>query len=128
VVLTLSYKSKFEVNVAKAFKEANIKFEYEPMVVGFTQPAKERKYTPDFYAYTKKGRLVVEAKGRLTREERQKLTYIRDSNPKLKIVLLFMNSQVPIQKGSPTSYADWAIKNGFEYHDFRFGLPKEWIK
>jgi predicted nuclease of restriction endonuclease-like RecB superfamily len=122
----LSYKSQFERKVAQAFKENGIKFEYEPMVVDFTQPEKKRKYTPDFRIKTKKGTLVVETKGRLTREERQKLIWIRDSNPKLKIILMFMNSSVPIQKGSPTSYGDWAKKNGFEYHDFRFGLPKDW--
>lgn len=122
----MSYKSKFEQDVARAFKQAGIKFEYEPLVVGFTQPAKERKYTPDFRAKTRKGVLLVETKGRLTRQDRQKLIWVRESNPKLKVILLFMNSSVPIQKGSPTSYGDWAKKNGFEYYDFRFGLPKEW--
>ena len=125
----MAFKSKFEVNVAKAFRTNGIKFEYEPETVKFTQPEKQRKYTPDFKIKIKTGlRLYVETKGRLTIEDRKKLIWVRDQNPKLKLVLLFMNSNVTLTKASKTTYADWSRKNGFEFYDFRFGLPKGWIK
>ena len=123
------FKSKFEVDVAKAFRSNGIKFEYEPTVVHFVQPKKERKYTPDFRIRTKTGiTCFVETKGRLTSEDRKKLIWVREQNSKLKLVLLFMNSTNTLTKVSKTTYGDWARKNGFEYYDFRFGLPKGWIK
>lgn len=123
----MGFKSGFEASFAKALKANGIKFEYEPMVVSFVQPEKKRKYTPDFKIRTKsKGVLVVETKGRLTRADRQKMLMIRESNPKLNVILLFQNSSIPIQKGSKTTYGDWAKDNGFEFYDFRNGIPKEW--
>ena len=125
----MTYKSKYEVNVAKAFKQAGISFEYEPEILKFTQPLKERKYTPDFKIKTKTGvNCLVETKGRLTSEDRKKLLWVKEQHPKKKIVLLFMNSSVTLTKVSKTTYSDWAKKNGFEWYDFRFGLPKGWIK
>ena len=123
----MAYKSGLEKAVAKAFKNKGIKFEYEAEVVHFIQPEKKRKYTPDFRVQTKDGTvLFVETKGRLTRQDRQKMIWVKEQNPKLHIVLLFQNSSIPIQKGSPTSYGDWADKNGFEFYDFRKGLPAQW--
>ena len=125
----MAYRSKFESNVAKEFKAKGVSFEYEPKVLAFTQPAKERKYTPDFYIRTKTGvTTLVETKGKLTAEDRAKMVWVKEQHPKEKIVILFMNSSVKLRKGSKTTYSDWARKNGFEFYDFRFGLPKEWIK
>lgn len=121
------YRSKFEKNVAKAFKADRIRFEYEPTVLEFVQPAKKRKYTPDFQIKTKTGiTCLVETKGRLTREDRKKLILVKEQNPKVKIVLIFMNAANTLDKRSKTTYSEWARDNGFEYYDFRFGLPKEW--
>lgn len=124
----MTYRSKFEANVAKEFKNHGIKFVYEPEVVHFIQPEKARKYTPDFRLTFKKGRgsILVETKGRLTSEDRKKLIWVREQNPKIKLVLLFMDSRKTLTKVSKTSYGDWCRKNDFEFYDFRFGLPKEW--
>ena len=125
----MAYRSKFEVNVSKAFKTNGIKFEYEPETWGFTQPKKDRKYTPDFKIRTKTGiTLFVETKGRLTSEDRKKILWVLEQNPKKKLVLVFQNSANTITKASRTTYADWCRKNSIEFYDFRFGLPKEWIK
>ena len=124
----MAYKSGFEKDVAKAFKDKGIKFVYEPEVLPFTQPAKERKYTPDFHIRTKTGvTCFIETKGKLTHEDRQKMIWVKEQHPKKKIVLLFMNAANKLRKNSKTTYAQWADKNGFEWHDFRFGLPKEWL-
>lgn len=123
----MSYKSQFEKNVAKAFKVNGIKFEYEPEVVHFIQPEKKRKYIPDFKVRTKKaGVFLVETKGKLTAEDRKKLVWVKEQNPKLKLILVFMNSRNKLRKGSPTSYGEWATKNGFEWYDFDNGIPNAW--
>ena len=123
------YKSKFEVNVAREFRQKGIKFEYEPETWEFTQPEKRRKYHPDFKIRTQTGiTAFVETKGRLTSEDRKKLLWVREQHPKKKLILLFMNSSVTLTKASKTTYAEWCRKNNFEYYDFRFGLPKTWIK
>lgn len=123
----MAYKSGFEKAVAKSFKQNGISYEYETEVVHFVQPEKKRKYTPDFKIRTKKaGVLFVETKGKFTKEDRDKLIWVRDQNPKLRLVLLFMNSSNKLRKNSKTTYADWCKKNEFEYYDFREGLPETW--
>lgn len=122
-----TYKSKFEKTVAASLKKAKLAFEYEPTVVRFVQPAKERKYTPDWRVKTKSGDLLfVETKGKLTVEDRQKLVWVKEQHPELNLVLLFMNASVKLRKNSPTSYGDWATKNGFKWFDWKKGLPQEW--
>ncbi len=122
-----NYKSKFEKQVAQGFKKAKIGFEYEPEVVRFVQPEKARKYTPDWRITTCSGDvLLVETKGKLTVEDRQKLVWVKEQHPKLNLVILFMNASVKIRKNSPTSYGEWATKNGFTWFDWKKGLPKEW--
>ena len=123
-----NYKSKFEKEVAQKLRRSKVAFEYEPTVVRFVQPAKDRKYTPDWRIKTKGGDvLFVETKGKLTVEDRQKLVWVRDQHPELNLVLLFMNASVKLRKNSPTSYGEWATKNGFTWFDWKKGLPKEWI-
>ena len=120
-------RSKFEENVAKAFKQKKIKFEYEPEVVRFVQPAKPRKYTPDWRITTKAGDvLLVETKGKLTVADRQKFVWLKEQHPTMNLVLLFMNASVKLRKNSPTSYGEWATKKGFKWIDWKKGFPKEW--
>ena len=121
-----SYKSQFEKNFAKSLRDSGIKFEYEPLVVSFIQPEKQRKYIPDFRVRTKEGVRVVETKGKLTIEDRKKLVWVAEQNPKLKLIIMFMNSKNKLRKNSPTTYGQWATKNGFEWYDFNDGLPQAW--
>jgi hypothetical protein len=119
------YKSQFERDVVVALKKNKIKFVYEPTVVHFLQPEKKRKYIPDFRLTFKKGSspIFVEAKGRLTLADRQKMLWVRDQNPKMKFVILFMDARKRITKRSNTTYSKWAEDNNFEHYDFRNGLP-----
>ena len=122
------FKSKFERTVAQGLRRHGIKFQYEPEVVHFVQPQKARKYTPDFRITTKAGDvLLVETKGKLTLEDRQKLEWVKEQHPKKRLVILFMNASVKIRKNSPTNYGEWATKAGFTWFDFRRGgIPEEW--
>jgi predicted nuclease of restriction endonuclease-like RecB superfamily len=121
-----SFKSQFEKNFAKSLRDSGIKFEYEPMVVSFLQPEKQRKYIPDFKIRTKEGVFIVETKGKLTIEDRKKLVWVAEQHPKLNLIIVFMNSKNKLRKNSPTTYGQWATKNGFTWYDFRDGLPNEW--
>lgn len=113
------YKSKFEANVAASFRKHKVKFAYESRKFPFVQPAKKRNYTPDFEL--QETGLFVECKGKLTKEERDKLIWIKQTYPKLPFVLLFMRARNPIRKGSPTSYGAWATENRFNWLDWDTG-------
>jgi len=110
------FKSGFEVDFAKALKKRKVKFGYETTKFPFVQPSKKRNYTPDFELLGTG--TFVECKGKLTVAEREKLLWIKESYPDLRLVLVFMRGRNPIRKGSKTSYMDWATKNGFEAFDW----------
>ena len=119
-----TYKSQFERNVAASFRKQGIKFGYETTKFPFVQPAKKRTYTPDF-ELSETG-LYIECKGKLTKEERDKLIWVKEHYPNLPFVILFMRGRNPIRKGSKTSYTQWATDNGFESYDWEAGgIPKE---
>ena len=121
------YKSGFEVNFAKSLKAKKIEFEYEAKKFPFVQPAKKRNYTPDFFI--PEADLFVECKGKLTKEERDKLLWVKEQWPELNLVLLFMRARNYIRKGSRTTYADWSTANGIEWFDWeRGGIPAERLK
>lgn len=121
------YKSKFEISVSNELKRKRADFKYEPFKMPFTQPEKRRNYIPDFEV--QRTTVLIEAKGKLTKADRDKLLWVRQQHPKKVIVLLFQNARNKLRKGSSTSYADWAEKNGFDYADFtREGIPDRWLK
>lgn len=84
-------------------------------------------YTPDFIFERPSGiRMVVEAKGRFTSQDRTKMLQVMRSNPVEDIRFIFQRDN-PIRKGSTTRNSDWALKNGFK---FAIGeeIPDEWLK
>lgn len=96
-------------------------------MVHFLQPEKKRKYHPDWELTTKAGDvLLIETKGKLTVQDRQKLVLVKEQHPKLQLVILFQNASVKLRKNSPTSYGEWATKQGFKWFDWKKGLPTEW--
>lgn len=122
-----NYKSKFEESVARELKRKKVRFNYEPFKMPFTQPEKHRNYWPDFQIEANS--CLIEAKGKLTKEDREKLIWVREQHPGKRIVILFMNSRNKLRKNSKTTYADWATKNGFDYADFsKDGIPERWLK
>ena len=121
------YKSQFERDVAASFRKQGVKFGYETRKFPFVQPAKKRNYTPDF-ELPETG-LFVECKGKLTKEERDKLIWIRETYPDLPFIVLFMRARNPIRKGSKTSYGDWATAEKIEWYDWeRGGISPERLK
>lgn len=94
---------------------------YEPDKFPYTQPAKDRKYIPDFKTGSKK--IYLEAKGKLDLDTRQKMLWFKECNPEITIVFLFMNPDNKITKRSKTTYGMWAEANGFPWLDYR----KDWL-
>lgn len=117
-----NYKSKLEIQVAEYLGDQAI---YEPEYLSFTQPAKSRRYCPDFKT---KANVYIECKGKWVAEDRIKHVWVKEQHPDKRIVFLFQNPDVKINKRSKTTYGDWATANGIEWYDWRKReLPKELI-
>lgn len=128
VGLVHGFRSGLEEKIAAQLKAHSVYFQFEEMKVGYTAPAKERKYLPDFYIPFKEGTgaILVETKGRFVTEDRQKHLHIRASNPELDIRFVFSNANARISKQSSTTYAMWAERNGFKWA--HRSIPLEWLR
>jgi hypothetical protein len=116
------WRSGLEEKIGRELKEQGIPFGFESSKITYLEPARERKYTPDFFL---QNGIIVETKGRFTVNDRKKHLLVRDQYPDLDIRFVFSNSNKKIYKGSKTTYADWCRKHGFQYADK--SIPKEWI-
>jgi hypothetical protein len=123
--LSKGYRSNFEFDIAKYLEKLQVPFEYETVALKYTVPETLKTYHPDWLV----NGVLYEAKGLFSPADRKKMLFVRDSNPGLVIRLIFQNSQVKIRKGSSTTYADWATKNGMEWCDFRDKRKlQQWFK
>lgn len=122
-----AFRSKFEQQIADYLTKRNINFEYEGCKLSYIVPETKRNYIVDWQIGDNKN-IIYESKGRLTSTDRAKMLLVKKNHPDKEIRFIFMNSTVKIRKGSKTSYGDWATKNGFEWCDFRKGIPKHWLK
>lgn len=106
-------RSKLEKEVAKHLRQNKVKFEYEPKdgKLKYTVPASNHTYTPDFVI----DGVVYETKGYIrTLAERKKYVLVQQQNPDKKVVMVFQNPNLPIRKGSKTTYRAWFEKNGLK--------------
>ena len=87
---------------------------YETFKIPYTEPEVIRKYTPD---YALPNGIIVESKGRFVAADRKKHLHIRQQHPEADIRFVFSNSRAKINKGSPTTYADWCGKYEFKFAD-----------
>ena len=118
------YKSQFEVDIARVLGD---RAEYEPDKLKFVQPAKNRNYCPDFKILS--NGIYIEAKGRFTFQDMDKMLWVKEQHPDKKIYILFMNANNKVRKGSKVTYGDWATKHGFVWADWRtHRIPEEWLK
>jgi len=116
------YKSGFEFKTAQQLDEKKVPFEYEIRKIRYIVPSVEREYTPDFFL---ENGIIVETKGRFTLEDRKKHILVRRQHPDLDIRIVFQNPYTKIRKGSKTTYADWASKNGILWANKE--IPDTWI-
>lgn len=116
------FRSGLEDVIAQQIADHGIEAEYEAFKIEYVRPERKSKYTPDFRL---PNLIIIETKGKFDTEDRQKHLLVKKQHPDLDIRFVFSNSKTRIRKGSPTSYADWCIKNGFKFADKR--IPKEWF-
>lgn len=109
--------------MAAQLAEAGVAAEYEAGKLEYTTPATAHKYTWDFKL---PNGIIVETKGIFDPTDRKKHILIREQNPEVDIRFVFTRSKATLSKASHTTYADWCIKNGFEYADKL--IPPSWWK
>ena len=123
VALKHGFRSGLEDKIAENLTNLGIPFEYEKLVIDYIQPAKARKYTPDFVLLN--NGIIIESKGRFITADRQKHLMIQEQYPELDIRFVFSNSKAKLSKLSQTTYGMWCDKNGFLYSDKT--IPEEWL-
>lgn len=116
------YRSGLEESTANYLTTKGITFKFEEMVVGYVEPQKSRKYTPDFEL---PNGIIIETKGRFLTADRQKHLLVQKQHPELDIRFVFSNSNTKLSKISKTSYSDWCVKNGFKFANKL--IPEEWL-
>lgn len=123
VALKHGFRSGLEDKIAENLTNLGIPFEYEKLVIGYIQPAKARKYTPDFVLLN--NGIIIESKGRFITADRQKHLMIKEQLPDLDIRFVFSNSKARLSKLSQTTYGMWCDKHGFKYADK--DIPSTWL-
>tara|TARA_R100001443_G_scaffold7639_2_gene16977 strand:- start:1470 stop:1835 length:366 start_codon:yes stop_codon:yes gene_type:complete len=116
------YRSQFEKILAVKMAQEGGKFKYETIRLPYVP--KVRHYTPDFYI--PETDIYIEAKGRLTREDRSKMILIKQQHPECDIRFVFGNAKNKLYKNSNTTYGDWCNRHGFEWAEK--AVPREWLK
>lgn len=117
------YRSGLEEITAQHLEAKGIPFKYEELVIGYTEPLKTRRYTPDFEL---PNGIIIETKGRFLTSDRQKHILIKKQHPDYDIRFVFSNSNQRLSKVSKTKYSDWCLKHGFKYADKV--IPPEWLE
>jgi hypothetical protein len=116
----MRFRSRLEEKVADLLSQLGVSFDYESTKVPYVLQC---NYTPDFLLHNG---IYLETKGHLTEEDRRKMKAVKEANPELDIRFVFQAPTNKIRKGSKTSYASWAEKNGFKWCAYH-SIPIEWL-
>ena len=122
------WRSGLEKGVGKSLTDRGVSFEFESVTLEYEEPAKTRKYTPDFVVSTLSCKtLLVETKGRWVRADRLKMKLVVAQHPDKDIRMVFQNPNAKIAKGSKTTYAAWCEKHlGIPWA--AKDIPTEWLE
>lgn len=113
------WKSGLEERVADSLSARGFRFDYEREPLVYVEPERKRRYTPDFFITTRSGNeIIVETKGRWTREDRMKMRLVVQQHPERDIRFVFQSPNAKINKGSKTTYAMWCERE----------LGRQWAK
>jgi hypothetical protein len=117
------WRSGLEEAVASILREQGVDFGYEVAPIPFTEPAKKRRYTPDFWLPSG---IIIETKGRFVTADRAKMKLVKEQHPDLDIRFVFSNAASRISKRSRTTYALWCDAHGFPWAHRM--VPAAWLK
>ena len=123
--IAAGYRSGLEEDISYELSALGIPVVYEKDKVAFEWPKRLASYTPDFRLPKPNGFFYLETKGLWVTTDRQKHVLIKQQHPNLDLRFLFQNARAKLYKGSKTTYADFATKNGFVWAHKR--IPDEWV-
>jgi len=123
VGLKYGWRSGLEETIGAQLDSLKIDYSYEKLVISFLQPAKSRKYSPDYLIIA--NGIIVESKGRFVTADRQKHLLVKAQHPNLDIRFVFSNSRQRLSKQSATTYGMWAEQKGFKYASKL--IPLAWL-
>lgn len=113
----ITFKSKYEAQIAKYLDAIGAEWAYEPDTYEFTPP--KSHYTPDFKVkYPDGTEEYLEVKGYLDPQAKMKMKCIREQYPDMKITMHFMRPFTKVTPRSPYTYIDWAEDNGYKVRYF----------
>lgn len=107
-------RNKFEKRIYLLLLKLGITFKYEAEKIPYVLA---RHYIPDFIIQTPSGKLYLETKGHLRREDKAKLCAVKKQHPEMDLRLLFYAPNKTNGK--------WATKNGFRFAYKE--IPDEWL-
>ena len=108
--LKATYKSGLEERFKAGAKALGYDLPYEADRIKYVIPASKHTYTPDF---TVTSNVFIETKGLWTSADRKKACLIKEQHPQTTILYVLYRDQ-KLSKKSPTTYLQWAEKNGLE--------------
>jgi predicted nuclease of restriction endonuclease-like RecB superfamily len=108
-------RNKFELKISRQLKKAKAVFSYESERFAYILA---RHYVPDFIVSTPNGKVYIETKGHLRREDKAKLVAIKKQHPEMDLRIVFY---APNKLNSK-----WADRHGFRYAFDT--IPSEWLK
>ena len=74
------YRSGFEEKLAQQIEDAELEVQYETITLGYTWPARDSRYTPDFALDKPDGtQMLLEGKGLFDTEARAKMLLVKDN-------------------------------------------------
>tara|TARA_R110000803_G_scaffold59522_5_gene118230 strand:+ start:13106 stop:13537 length:432 start_codon:yes stop_codon:yes gene_type:complete len=116
------HKSGLETRIDEQLKSQNIDGEYEKHEFGYTIPATNHTYKPDFRL---PNGIFIESKGWFLPDDRKKHLLIKEQNPDVDLRFVLQSPNGKIYKGSKTTYAQWCEKHGFIWA--KKEIPQDWI-
>jgi hypothetical protein len=107
------YKSLLERDFASHLAKRKLPADYEAKTFQYVRPS---HYTPDWKIHDK---LYLETKGEFASSQRANLVAFKAQHPDVEIILVFAEASNKLHKRAKMTYAEWADKNGFRYHDLQ---------
>ncbi len=114
----MALKSGFEKTLNLQLKQSGITFTYETLQLPYTLSG---TYNPDFIL---SNGIIIEAKGRLDRENKRKMEAIKRQYPDLDLRIVFMDGSKKIP-GYKQSHGDWATRHKFIWAERQ--IPGSWL-
>ena len=117
----MAFRSGLEEKVADLLVELGVKYEYESTKVPYVI---QHTYCPDFIL---PNGIWLECKGYWDAKDRRKIKAVKEQNPDIDLRMVFQAPYNKIYKGSKTTYAKWAERNGFPWASYQ-SIPIDWLK